>query len=231
MAIILHIETATDICSTALSDNGICLFSRISTEGPSHATKLPVFIEETLVFARQNSKLPEAIAVSAGPGSYTGLRIGVSSAKGLCYGLDAHLIAVNTLQLIAQDALTHISDKEALICPLMDARRMEVYTTFYDTHLQVQQPIEAKIIDETAFLDRLDKYVIYFCGNGAEKCKTMITHPNARFLSDIHPVATNMIHLAETAYTHSQFQDVAYFEPFYLKEFQATISKKSVINN
>lgn len=231
MATILHIETATDICSTALSDNGVCLFSKIYAEGPSHATKLPVFLEEILAFAREHDKLPDAVAVSAGPGSYTGLRIGVSSAKGLCYGLDAKLIAIDTLQLIAQNALSHITETKALICPLIDARRMEVYTTVYDTKLEVVQAIEAKIIDETAFTELLDKNVIYFCGNGAEKCKTMITHANARFLSDIHPLANNMIQLAEKAYITKQFEDVAYFEPFYLKEFQATISKKSLITN
>jgi len=231
MATILHIETATDICSTALSDNGVCLFSKIYAEGPSHATKLPVFLEETLAFARQHNKLPDAIAVSAGPGSYTGLRIGVSSAKGLCYGLDAKLIAIDTLQLIAQDALSHIPEKNALICPLMDARRMEVYTAIYDTKLELVKPIEAKIINETAFLDMLNDHVIYFCGNGSEKCKTMIIHPNARFLSDINPLAINMINLAEATYNNEKFENVAYFEPFYLKEFQATISKKSIINN
>ena len=228
MAIILHIETATDVCSTALSENGVCIFSKIHTDGPSHATNLPVFIEETLAFAREHSKLPNAIAVSAGPGSYTGLRIGISTAKGLCYGLDAKLIAIDTLQLIAQNALSHVKESDALICPLIDARRMEVYATVFDTQLAVVKPIEAKIIDETAFLDLLDKHVIYFCGNGAEKCKTMITHANARFLATIYPIANYMIHLAEKAYQNNQFKDVAYFEPFYLKEFQATISKKQL---
>ena len=231
MATILHIETATDVCSTTLSENGTSLFSKICTEGPSHATNLPVFIEETLAFAREHSKLPDAIAVSAGPGSYTGLRIGISTAKGLCYGLDAKLIAIDTLQLIAQNALSHVKESDALICPLIDARRIEVYTTIFDTNLAVVKPIEAKIIDETAFLDLLDKHIIYFCGNGAEKCKAMITHTNARFLSDIHPLANHMIHLAEQAYETHKFEDVAYFEPFYLKEFQATVAKKSIINS
>src|SRR5574344_767171 len=203
MAIILHIETSTDVCSTALSENGRILINNSCTVGMSHATKLPLFIDEILRFSRANGKMPDAVAVSAGPGSYTGLRIGVSTAKGLCYGLNAKLIAIDTLQLIAQNALSHVKESDALICPLIDARRMEVYTTVYDTKLAVVRPIEAKIIDETAFVDLLDRHIIYFCGNGAEKCKTMITHTNARFLSDIHPLSNHMIHLAEKAYeTH-----------------------------
>ncbi|HQB69166.1 MAG TPA: tRNA (adenosine(37)-N6)-threonylcarbamoyltransferase complex dimerization subunit type 1 TsaB [Paludibacteraceae bacterium] len=231
MATILHIETATDVCSTALSEHGELLFSKISFEGPAHATNLPLFIEETLDFARKHNKLPNAIAVSSGPGSYTGLRIGVSTAKGLCYGLEAKLIAVNTLRLITQNALLHIKEANALICPLIDARRMEVYTAIYDENLNEIQPVEAKIIDESAFIDLLDQRIVYFCGNGAEKCKTLITHSNARFLADIHPLANHMIHLAEEAYQACLFEDVAYFEPFYLKEFQATVSKKSIINS
>ncbi|HOO23819.1 MAG TPA: tRNA (adenosine(37)-N6)-threonylcarbamoyltransferase complex dimerization subunit type 1 TsaB [Paludibacteraceae bacterium] len=225
MAVILHIETSTDICSIALSENGIVRFSKLCPEGPSHAVKLPLFIEETLNFAHKNGLKPQAVAVSAGPGSYTGLRIGVSSAKGLCFGWNAKLLAIDTLKLIAQGALKQLTKSDALICPMIDARRMEVYSAVYDAQLNIVQSIEAKIIDENAFADLLDQRTIFFCGNGAAKCQNIITHANARFLTDIQPLAENMPALAEKAFANQEFQDVAYFEPFYLKEFITTVPK------
>lgn len=222
MANILHIETSTTVCSAALSHDGQVCISRLCAEGMSHASKLPVFIDEILQYCRSRRMPCDAVAVSAGPGSYTGLRIGVSTAKGLCYGLNAKLLAIDTLQLIARAVLPKIADENALICPMIDARRMEVYTTLYDTSLQKTLDCTAKIIDADAFADLLDTRKIYFCGDGAAKCQSTITHANAVFLDGIVPLADNMAAPAEAQYAAHAFEDVAYFEPFYLKEFQAT---------
>ncbi len=225
MAIILHIETSTITCSAALSENEKILIARTCNEGMAHASKLPVFIDEILQFSRQNNIIPDAIAVSAGPGSYTGLRIGVSTAKGLCYGFDAKLLAIDTLQLTAEAARTKIADENALICPMIDARRMEVYTALFDKNRQRIEENSAKIIDNDSFAALLENNTIYFCGNGAEKCKNVITHPNAKFLDEIVPLAENMVALANEKWAKNEFENVAYFEPFYLKEFQATTPK------
>ncbi len=226
MALILNIETSTDVCSTALSDNGRVIDAAICTEGMSHASKLPIFCDKMLRHCRANGQKLDAVAVSAGPGSYTGLRIGVSAAKGLCYGFDAKLIAIDTLQLVAKAAQAKIADKKALFCPMIDARRMEVYCALFDRDLQKLSDAEAKIIDENAFLEQLAERNIYFCGNGAAKCQSVITHKNAHFIDKIAPLAENMADLAETRYAQQQFEDVAYFVPFYLKEFQATTPKQ-----
>lgn len=226
MAVILHIETSTDVCSAALSDNGHILTSQVCTKGMSHASQLPLFCDTMLNHCRANGQKPDAVAVSAGPGSYTGLRIGVSAAKGLCYGLDAQLIAIDTLQLIAKAAWAKIADENALVCPMIDARRMEVYCALFDNRLQKAGQTEAKIIDENAFSEQLAERNIYFCGNGAHKCQTVIQHKNAHFIDGIVPLAENMVDLAESLYAHHKFEDVAYFVPFYLKEFQATTPKQ-----
>lgn len=170
---------------------------------------------------------PDAVSVSAGPGSYTGLRIGVSTAKGLCYGYDIPLIAVDTLKIISKNALTGITEKkDVLLCPMIDARRMEVYTALYNTDLEVIRPVSAEIISENSFAEILEEKTIYFFGNGSGKCKSIITHPNARFLDNAVPLAENMMQLAEHKFSQKEFVDTAYFEPFYLKEFQATTPKK-----
>ena len=226
MALILNIETSTDVCSAALSVDGRIVDAAVCTEGMSHASKLPIFCDKLLRHCRADGRKPDAIAVSAGPGSYTGLRIGVSAAKGLCYGFGAKLIAIDTLQLIAKAAQAKIADENALICPMIDARRMEVYCALFDHNLQKVGDAEAKIVDENAFSEQLAERNIYFCGNGAAKCQPVITHKNAHFIDKISPLAENMVALAEAQFAQRKFEDVAYFVPFYLKEFQATTPKQ-----
>jgi len=224
--IILHIETSTNICSIAVSENGQCLFSKSDSEGMNHAALLSVFIAEAMEFLKSTSKKPDAVAVSSGPGSYTGLRIGVSTAKGLCYGLDIPLIAVSTLEVLTANAL-QITETTAnsLFCPMIDARRMEVYAAIYNQEGIIQREISADIIDENSYSEILERHIVYFFGNGAEKCKATLTHVNARFIDGMYPLAENMIVLAEKAYNEKKFVDVAYFEPFYLKEFYTTATK------
>lgn len=230
MAVILSIETSTAVCSVALSKNGACIAEKINFDGPSHATLLGVFVQEMLAFAKQNNVTIDAVAISCGPGSYTGLRIGVSTAKGLCFGLGIPLIAIPTLQIMTSTVKeSQTIAANALLCPMIDARRMEVYTAFYDQNLQAIRKTTADIIEEHSFSDLLSKHPILFFGNGADKCKASLTHPNATFLNEIYPIAKNMIILAEASYHNKQFEDVAYFEPFYLKEFVATIPKKLII--
>ncbi len=228
MSCILHIETSTNVCSIALSQDGSCLFEKTHSEGPSHATLLPPFVEEALSFADSHAIPVDAVAVSCGPGSYTGLRIGVSTAKGLCYGRNLPLISIPTLELLCVPVLLYGEDlpEDALLCPMIDARRMEVYATIYDRGLKTIRATQADIVDADTYKEYLDRSPVYFFGNGAEKCKEIITHPNARFISDIVPLAKNMYPLAERAIARGKFEDVAYFEPFYLKEFVTTTSKK-----
>jgi tRNA threonylcarbamoyladenosine biosynthesis protein TsaB len=224
--IILHIETSTNICSIAISENGQCVFTKSDSEGMNHAALLSVFIAEAMEFLKSASKKLDAIAVSSGPGSYTGLRIGVSTAKGLCYGLDIPLIAVSTLEVLTANALlTAEIGTNTLFCPMIDARRMEVYAAFYNQEGILQREISADVIDENSYSEILENHSVYFFGNGAEKCKTTLTHPNARFIDGMYPLAQNMIVLAEKAYAEKKFVDVAYFEPFYLKEFYTTAAK------
>lgn len=224
--LILHIETSTNVCSIALSENGTCLFSKSNADGMNHAALLSVFIAEAMELLKTTTNKLDAVAVSSGPGSYTGLRIGVSTAKGLCYGLDIPLIAVSTLEVLTTQALNSVDKTEkVLFCPMIDARRMEVYAAFYNAKGEITREIAADIINAGSYAEILDKHVVYFFGNGAEKCKTTLTHPNARFIEYLVPLAENMIPLAEKAYAEKQFEDVAYFEPFYLKEFYTTATK------
>lgn len=229
MSSILHIETSTHVCSVALSANGKVILNKENFEGQSHATLLGVFVQEAMTYVRQNKLRLDAISVSSGPGSYTGLRIGVSEAKGLSYGLNIPLIAIPTHKLMASQMKQNV-EADALLCPMIDARRMEVYAEFYDTSLNVIRKISADIVDSNSYLDLLDKRKIYFFGDGAEKCKSVITHPNAEFIPDVHPLASSMIELAEKAFSEKDFVDSAYFEPFYLKEFVATVPKNKIIN-
>jgi tRNA threonylcarbamoyladenosine biosynthesis protein TsaB len=225
--IILHLETSTNVCSVAISENSNCLFSKSNDEGMNHAAMLSVFIAEALEVLKPTNKKPDAIAVSSGPGSYTGLRIGVSTAKGLCYGYGIPMISVSTLEILTVQAFNLVIDKEnALFCPMIDARRMEVYAAFYDKKGLIKREISADIITSDSYAEILANQPVYFFGNGAEKCKTTLTHPNARFLDNLIPLAENIIAFAELAFTKNQFVDVAYFEPFYLKEFQTTTPKK-----
>lgn len=227
MSCILHIETSTQVCSVALSEDGQCIFSKTDFEGPSHAVALGVYVDEALSFADSHAIPLDAVAVSCGPGSYTGLRIGVSMAKGICYGRNLPLIGIPTPEVMCVPLLLDEElPEDALLCPMIDARRMEVYAALYDRALHPVREIEAVIIDESSYEDYLNRGPVYFFGNGAAKCKEKILHPNARFVEDIHPLAKWMFPLAEKAFARGDFKDVAYFEPFYLKEFVASKPKK-----
>ena len=226
MSCILHIETSTDVCSVAVSQDGASIFSKEDFKGPSHATELGVFVDEALSFADSHAIPVDAVAVSCGPGSYTGLRIGVSMAKGICYGRSIPLIGLPTLEVMCVPVLLFRDlPEDALLCPMIDARRMEVYAAVYDRALRVKREIGADIVDENSYSDFLAERPVYFFGNGAAKCKDKLQHPNARFLDDIHPLAKWMFPLAEKAMAQGKFDDVAYFEPFYLKEFVASKPK------
>ena len=228
MPIILNIETSTNVCSIALSENGNCIFSKVNADGLNHAKLLSLFIEEALTFLKEQNATLDAVAVSAGPGSYTGLRIGVSTAKGLCYGLGIPLISVSTLAIMSISASQQLnSDEDYLLCSMIDARRMEVYVAFLNKKNELIKDISADIIDGNSYHDLLTKQPIYFFGNGAEKCKEVLMHANARFLDDIVPLAENMIPFSEKYFSENKVEDVAYFEPFYLKEFQTTQQKKN----
>lgn len=229
MSRILHIETSTTVCSVAISEDGHNIFTKEDFEGPSHATLLGGFIDEALALADSRGIALDAVAVSCGPGSYTGLRIGVSMAKGICYARDLKLVAVPTLELIAVPVLLyHDLPEDALLCPMIDARRMEVYAAVYDRALGVKRKVSADIIDENSYLEFLNDHPVYFFGNGAEKCKNQILHPNARFIDNIYPLASMMNPLAEKSIAAGRLEDVAYFEPFYLKEFVATTPKNKL---
>ena len=228
MSCILNIETSTDVCSVAISDSGQVIFNQEDYTGPNHAVKLGVFVDEALDFLDSYGLPLEAVAVSCGPGSYTGLRIGVSMAKGICYGRGVKLIAVPTLELMAVPVLLgeHPEEEDALIVPMLDARRMEVYAEVLDRALKVVRPIQADIVDADTYKEYLDQHHVYFFGNGAAKCMETINHPNAHLVEGIEPLAKNMAPLAEKRFVEGKFEDVAYFVPFYLKDFVAKMPKK-----
>ena len=227
MSCILHIETSTDVCSVAVSQDGACIFNTEDFSGPNHAVKLGVFVDEALSFADSHAIPVDAVAVSQGPGSYTGLRIGVSMTKGVCYGLGIPLIAVPTLELLCTPVLLgHPLEDDALLCPMIDARRMEVYAAIYDRALHPLHETTADVVDENTYKEWLDKHPVYFFGNGADKCKTVLNHPNAHFIDEIKPLAKWMQPLAERRLGRQQTEDVAYFVPFYLKDFVAKTPKK-----
>jgi len=229
MAVILHIETATQVCSVALSAGGELTQIRESREKNSHSATITVFIEEVMKRAGIPFSALDAISVSMGPGSYTGLRIGVSTAKGICYGLDRPLIAVGTLHAMAAGMISRNPGTPALpvlLCPMIDARRMEVYTALYSPDLNLFREIRAEIINESSFAGELDQHQVWFFGDGAEKCRPLLgNHPNARFAEDFHPSAAFMISLAEEKFKRSEFENVVYFEPYYLKDFIPGIAK------
>lgn len=227
MSCILHIETSTDVCSVALSQDGVCLHEEIDTKGRRHAEILAPFVEEAVSFADSHAIPLDAVSVSAGPGSYTGLRIGVSTAKGLCYGRDLKLISIPTLKVLCTPILLYREDipDNALLCPMIDARRMEVYTAIYDRALHEVVPTDAVIVNENSFAEILDKQPVFFFGNGADKCRDTLKHPNAHFIDGIVPKASNMLPLAERALALNETEDVAYYEPFYLKQFVAGKSR------
>lgn len=228
MSTILSIETSTDVCSVAVSQDGAVIFSKEDHGTHNHSVKLGVFVDEALSFTDNHAIPLDAVAVSGGPGSYTGLRIGTSMAKGICYGRDLKLLAVPTLETLCVPVLLEHEEIEpdALLCPMLDARRMEVYAEIFDRALHVVRDIHADVVDENTYRELLDKHVIYFFGDGAAKCMETINHPNARLIRGIDPLAKNMMPLAEKRMAEEKFEDVAYYVPFYLKDFVAHKPKK-----
>ena len=227
MACILHIETSATVCSVAVSENGQCIFDQADHSGPNHAERLGTMMDEAISFTDNHGIPFDAVAVSCGPGSYTGVRIGVSMAKGVCYGRDLKLIGVPTLQLLCVPVLLrHELEDDALVCPMLDARRMEVYAAVYDRALREIRPVGADVVDADTYRGYLDKHPVYFFGPGAAKCMDTIDHPNAHLIEGIEPLAKYMQPLAERRFLNEEFEDVAYFVPFYLKDFVAKQPKK-----
>lgn len=236
MALILNLETATEVCSVALaSEDGLVDYIE-NTEGRSHAALLTQFVEKILHRNHVTPSQLDAIAISSGPGSYTGLRIGVSAAKGLCFGAGKPLISVSTLQCIFFNLMEHITGEQkseyenAWFCAMIDAKRLEVYTALFDSTGMPQTEITAEIVDEQhSFGHILSERKVVFFGNGSDKCHEIIKHANAVFRSGLYPSAKNMIGLSEQKFQNKEFEDVAYFEPFYLKDFVATTPKNKVL--
>lgn len=230
MSCILHLETSTTTCSVAVSDDSHVIYheeERTEAKG-SAAEQLGSMVDEALSFTDNHAIPFDAVAVSCGPGSYTGLRIGVSMAKGICYGRDLKLIAVPTLELLCVPVL--LNDRlelpdDALLCPMLDARRMEVYAGVYDRALKPVREVRADVVDGDTYREWLDKHPVYFFGNGAKKCMETINHPNAHYVDGIEPLARWMQPLAEKRLLQGQTEDVAYFEPFYLKDYVAKMPK------
>jgi tRNA threonylcarbamoyladenosine biosynthesis protein TsaB len=231
MGLILNIETATEVCSVALADEKGLIDFQENTEGKSHAAMLTVLIENLLNKNRITLHQLDAVAVSMGPGSYTGLRIGVSVCKGICYGVNKPLIAIPTLQSMTCGFIqkTGVSNRGGWYCPMIDARRLEVFTAFFDDKLRFQSKISAEIIDENSFAEILSEREVYFFGNGSDKCAALLKHSNARFYRGFQASAKDMIPISEILFQQKEFKDIAYFEPYYLKDFVATIPKNKVL--
>ncbi len=229
MSCILHIETSTEVCSVAVSEDSHVIFQQEDHSGPNHAERLGSMVDEALSFTDNHAIPFDAVAVSCGPGSYTGLRIGVSMAKGICYGRNLKLIAVPTLELICVPVLLReMVEENALLCPMIDARRMEVYAGIYDRALHEVRPVGADIVDTNTYKQWLDERPVFFFGNGAAKCMEAISHPNAHLIEGIKPLAKWMQPLAERRLLNGQTEDVAYFEPFYLKDYVAKMPQKLI---
>lgn len=226
MSLILSLETSTTVCSVTIHRGQDLLASAEVHIEQSHASKLAVLIDEVKKLACLELRELSAIAISSGPGSYTGLRIGASTAKGLCYALNIPLISINTLEVLAYQ-MSSLNFNNSLLCPMIDARRMEVYCLVMDDNLNLIHPTEAKIIDEHSFLDSLEKQNILFFGNGASKCRNVITHHNAFFINNIYPSAKQVGIMAHQKLLDNEVEDVSNAEPFYLKEF---LIKKPVAN-
>lgn len=231
MATILNIETSTEVCSVALTSEGQVLVHHENYDGQTHATLLSAYVKDCLEYVRTRELHLDAVAVSIGPGSYTGLRIGLSEAKGLAYGLGLPLIGVNTLQLLVVSAMFNnfFEEDDLLYAPMIDARRMEVYGAVYNPALEAVVEPQAIILDETSLSEQLENHKVVFVGNGSTKARDVLKHGNAIFIDGVKPVALEMIALAEKAYRESRFIDVAYSTPLYLKEFQATTPRKKVL--
>jgi tRNA threonylcarbamoyladenosine biosynthesis protein TsaB len=223
MAYVLNIETSTTNCSVALSKNGsVVAYKEDNSLGYSHAERLHVYIDEVLQTAKVSIDQLDAIAISKGPGSYTGLRIGVSAAKGLCYALDVPLISVPTLEALAHQ----VDAPKGAVVAMLDARRQEVYSAIFDDHFSELRATEAEVLTPESYQELLESSPVYFIGNGVAKTKVLITHKNAHFIEDKLPSAQQMCALSFEKYKAKNFEDVAYFEPFYLKDFIAIPSKK-----
>lgn len=228
MATILNIDTSTDACSASLTSDGMVLTHYEDFQLHNHAALLSGMIKGCLDHLKEHEMTLDAIAVTLGPGSYTGLRIGLSEAKGLAYALDKPLIGINTLKLMTTTVMFHeCIDDDVLFAPMIDARRMEVYTAVYDMALQELMPPQPLILDNDSYGEFLSDRKVLFFGNGSDKARDVITSPNARFISDIKPLAADMTALAELAWSRRDFIDLAYSTPLYLKEFQATKPKKA----
>ncbi len=224
MANILNIETSTTECSVALSSDLAVIWN---DEGVGASEKLGTFVEQALYHLDREGRQLDAVAVSIGPGSYTGLRIGLSMAKGICYGRNVPLIAVPTLEIQCVPLLLGAEEMEddALVCSMIDARRMEVYAQIYDRALKTKREAQADIVTEETYREWLDRGPVYFVGNGAEKCQEVITHGNAHFVTGITPLARYMLPLSVKRFVRQDFADVAYTTPFYLKEYKAALPK------
>ncbi len=231
MALILHIETASPVCSVALSRDGALLSVKESSEDKSHARRLTVFVGDILRTNGLTVPDLDAISLSLGPGSYTGLRIGTSVAKGLAYGAGKPLIGIATLQALAAQLVNHTSVSGGLLCPMLDARRMEVYAAIYTPGLVEVNPVEAVVIDPDSFSGILNKQPVWFFGTGSDKAREVIVHPNAHFAEGIQLSAACQGLLAEEAFNRKDFLNTAYFEPHYLKEFIATVPKNKVLGS
>lgn len=227
MAAILNIETSTDVCSVALTYDGQVVAQREDYRGHNHATLLSGYIKDCMDEEKNKNLKLDAIAVSIGPGSYTGLRIGLSEAKGLAYALDVPLIGVDTLAIMAVTVMfSDFFDSDVMFAPMIDARRMEVYTAVYNYALETLLAPTPLILDENSYDRYLDRGPVIFFGNGSDKAKPLLEkHKNANFITEIHPLAVNMTALSERAYRNRDFLDLAYSTPQYLKEFQATKPK------
>lgn len=232
MAYILHLETATKVCSVALAKDGVLVSFMETTIANSHSSLITSYVDEVIKTAGISLFELNAVSISMGPGSYTGLRIGVSSAKGFCYALNIPLIAINTLQSMANFYATEHScklDTDTLLCPMIDARRMEVFTALFDNKVSFIKETSAEIINEQSFQKELKLCKIIFFGDGAEKCKQSLSiNHNAIFDENFSVSSKGMISIAWKKYLDNQFENVAYFEPYYLKDFIATIPRKMI---
>ena len=229
MATILHIETSDKVTSVAVSQDGQVIFDKEDREGMNHAEHIGGYVDEALSFADSHAIPFDAVAVSQGPGSYTGLRIGTSMAKGVCFGRDLKLVAVPTLQLMCVPVLLReLVPEGGVLCPMLDARRMEVYAAIYDRGLRELRPTQADVVTADTYLPWLAQGPVYFLGPGAAKCMDTISHPNAHLIEGIEPTAKWMMPLAERRFLRGEFEDVAYFTPFYLKDYVAKLPKKLV---
>lgn len=222
---ILSLETSAKVCSVALHSNGQLITSAEVHIEQSHATRLAPLIDDLVKFAQLEFRQIQAVAVSSGPGSYTGLRIGVSLAKGLCFALKVPLIAINTLELLSYQMSKEV-DPDVLLCPMIDARRMEVYSMIVNADLNPVLPIAPRVIDSSSFHDLLQERKILFFGDGATKCRTVINHINAHFIDGVYPQASKMGELAYLKLKSGEIEDLESFEPFYLKEFMIKTAKQ-----